>query len=79
MTFQVSLASFHSPLGCAAEPSAIGTTYILDESGRSNLPIDKTLKRHGDIILVPQPSDDPNDPLVCSSYRTSKSSFIRHT
>ena len=22
------------------------------------------LKKHGDIILVPQPSDDPNDPLV---------------
>lgn len=23
-----------------------------------------TLKKHGDMILVPQPTDDPNDPLV---------------
>jgi hypothetical protein len=42
-----------------------GTVYILDEPTEQtvrnpNLKYDKT----GTIILVPQPSDDPNDPLV---------------
>jgi hypothetical protein len=35
--------------------------------GRSGLKYDKT----GTILLVPQPSDDPNDPLVRPSKRPS--------
>jgi hypothetical protein len=49
----------------------LGTVYILEDetSGqsraehlarRSGLKLDPT----GEIVLVPQPSDDPNDPLV---------------
>lgn len=45
---------------------------MLDEAGQAGLRINQTLKRHGDIILVPQPSDDPDDPLVS---RTRKPSY----
>lgn len=46
-----------------------GTAFVLDgdrkreavqDAARSSLKYDKT----GKILLVPQPSDDPNDPLV---------------
>jgi hypothetical protein len=38
-----------------------------DGAGReASLKYDKT----GKILLVPQPSDDPNDPLVCASLHT---------
>lgn len=48
----------------------IGTTDILEREHPNNEPvIDSNLKydRSGSvpILLVPQPSDDPNDPLVC--------------
>jgi hypothetical protein len=49
-------------------PAVPGTVYILDQpvsaaapaARNPNLKYDPT----GTIILVPQPSDDPNDPLV---------------
>lgn len=39
-----------------------GTHRMFDENGRP-LPGDADLKKHGDIVLVPQPTDSPNDPL----------------
>lgn len=53
------------PLGIL-EPRAKkvpGTANVLDQEWKR----DPTLKRDktGNIILVPQPSEDPNDPLVC--------------
>jgi MFS family permease len=55
------------PLGIL-EPRAKkvpGTANVLDQEWKR----DPTLKRDktGNIILVPQPSEDPNDPLVCST------------
>ena len=47
-----------------------GTSFVLDDTSRPNLQaeVDSKLKydKSGPvpIILVPQPSDDPNDPLV---------------
>ena len=45
-----------------------GTVYLYDHEGRSvaQAECDANSKRDktGKIILVPQPSDDPNDPLV---------------
>ena len=54
----------------------IGTSYVLDDDSRPSQEgeFDSKLKydRSGPvpIILVPQPSDDPNDPLVDSSIPT---------
>ena len=45
----------------------LGTTNVFDSIQHSRED-NSTLKRHGDIILVPQPSDDPNDPLVSTLY-----------
>jgi hypothetical protein len=49
-------------------PAVPGTVFILDEPVAAATPVarDPKLKydRTGTIILVPQPSDDPNDPLV---------------
>lgn len=49
----------------------LGTAYVLDDERRKaaeHLTIDPSLKYDTSgktpIILVPQPSDDPNDPLV---------------
>lgn len=46
-----------------------GTVYVYEEArqNREQLSSNRNLKRDatGKIILVPQPSDDPNDPLVC--------------
>ena len=55
------------PLGIL-EPKAKkvpGTANVLDQEWKR----DPTLKRDktGNIILVPQPSEDPNDPLVRST------------
>lgn len=48
-----------------------GTTYVLDDARRSDeeTALDAQSKRDktGRIILVPQPSDSPNDPLVMPS------------
>jgi len=47
-----------------------GTVYVYEEAQRhaDQLNTNTTLKRDstGRIILVPQPSNDPNDPLVCT-------------
>jgi hypothetical protein len=46
----------------------LGTSYILEDQRNDHTALDSRLKydRSGDvpILLVPQPSDDPNDPLV---------------
>lgn len=59
------------PLGIL-EPKAKkvpGTANVLDQEWKR----DPTLKRDktGNIILVPQPSEDPNDPLVRSTRNTT--------
>jgi hypothetical protein len=49
-----------------------GTTLYFDDPGRPQIATELTAGLKCDrsgpvpIILVPQPSDDPNDPLVCS-------------
>lgn len=47
-----------------------GTALVLedDQEERTAVTRDANLKydRTGKILLVPQPSDDPNDPLVCA-------------
>jgi hypothetical protein len=52
----------------SGSPAVPGTVYILDEPATAAAPAARNpnLKydRTGTIILVPQPSDDPNDPLV---------------
>jgi len=56
-----------------------GTSYILDDdrSSTDDVPVNPSIKydRSGPvpIILVPQPSDDPNDPLVCNFITHGKS------
>jgi hypothetical protein len=54
--------------------SALGTSFVVDDEARraeNHTTLDPNLKydRSGSvpIILVPQPSDDPNDPLVRST------------
>ncbi|WYZ46590.1 hypothetical protein EsH8_IX_000815 [Colletotrichum jinshuiense] len=51
------------------EPEVIpGTRRLYDENG-NNLPGDASLLKHGDIVLVPQPTESPNDPLTWSLTR----------
>lgn len=45
-----------------------GTRRLYDNNGR-NLPGDASLLKHGDIVLVPQPTESPNDPLNWSLPR----------
>ncbi len=45
-----------------------GTTYLVDMNNTSDLG-DINVAKSGDIILVPQPSSDPNDPLNWSKPR----------
>lgn len=45
-----------------------GTRRLYDENG-NNLPGDASLLKHGDIVLVPQPTESPNDPLRWSKPR----------
>lgn len=45
-----------------------GTQRAFDSEGKP-LPPEAGLKRHGDIVLVPQPTDSPNDPLHWSLPR----------
>lgn len=46
-----------------------GTHRVFDADGKPLYPDDPSLKRHGDIVLVPQPTDSPNDPLHWSLKR----------
>lgn len=52
-----------------------GTVYVYEQARRNadHFNANTTLKRDasGKIILVPQPSDNPNDPLVCTALRYS--------
>ncbi|KAF9871301.1 major facilitator superfamily transporter [Colletotrichum karsti] len=45
-----------------------GTRRLYDENG-STLSSDASLLKHGDIVLVPQPTESPNDPLRWSLPR----------
>lgn len=45
-----------------------GTRRLFDENGKT-LPGDEHLLKHGDIVLVPQPTDSPDDPLNWSLWR----------
>ena len=51
-----------------------GTSFVLDDASRPPQAggINSRLKYDGSIILVPQPSDDPNDPLVRTQSYTSQ-------
>jgi MFS family permease len=53
-----------------------GTRRIFDKDGKPLYPGDPSLKRHGDIVLVPQPTDSPNDPLHWSMPRKIWHSFL---
>jgi MFS family permease len=52
-----------------------GTSHLYDASGNA-LSSEFNLKKHGDIVLVPQPTDSPNDPLHWSLLRKSWHSFL---
>jgi len=52
-----------------------GTRRLFDEHG-NNLPGDEHLIKHGDIVLVPQPTESPNDPLSWSMARKVWHSFL---
>lgn len=60
----------------------VGTSYVLDDESRppQNDEFDSRLKydKSGPvpIILVPQPSDDPNDPLVSSLINMIESGLL---
>ncbi|POS74757.1 hypothetical protein DHEL01_v206845 [Diaporthe helianthi] len=49
-----------------------GTRRLFDSEGHTLLSLSgdaSSLKKHGDIVLVPQPTDSPNDPLQWSMVR----------
>ncbi|KAK5947094.1 Major facilitator superfamily transporter [Knufia obscura] len=52
-----------------------GTRRLFDENGNT-LPGDEHLLKHGDIVLVPQPTESPNDPLNWSNARKIWHSFL---
>lgn len=52
-----------------------GTRRLYDANGNA-LQSDVGLKKHGDIVLVPQPTDSPNDPLHWSIPRKIWQSFL---
>ena len=53
--------------------NSAGTSFVLDDASRPSHAVDLDTRLKYDrsgpvpIILVPQPSDDPNDPLVSNS------------
>ena len=47
-----------------------GTRYLFDAQGHA-LASSAGLKKHGDIVLVPQPTESPNDPLHWPFWRKS--------
>ena len=52
-----------------------GTRRLFDAHGNT-LPGDEHLLKHGDIVLVPQPTESPNDPLNWSIARKAWHSFL---
>ena len=58
-----------------AELTSLGTVNVLEQEGQVKENV-AGLKKQGDIILVPQPSDDPNDPLVKLSYTHRRSKVL---
>lgn len=57
------------------EESLPGTRRVFDADGNP-LSTDVGLKKHGDIVLVPQPTDSPNDPLHWPLPRKAWHSFL---
>ncbi len=51
------------------EESIPGTLRLFDADGNPLVTEGTGLKKHGDIVLVPQPTDSPNDPLHWSMPR----------
>lgn len=60
---------FHTSTFGKVSNSFTGTAFVLDDATR-HVDVDSRMKYDNSgpipIILVPQPSDDPNDPLVRS-------------
>jgi hypothetical protein len=56
-----------------------GTVYVLDDASRTAVEADRDTHskrdKTGQIILVPQPSDSPEDPLVRSPVLCNASQF----
>ncbi|KAK1978878.1 major facilitator superfamily transporter [Colletotrichum cereale] len=79
------LASAAAPYNAAATPQPPpvgaedviipGTRRLYDEHG-NNLVGDASLLKHGDIVLVPQPTSSPDDPLRWSLPRKVWHSFL---
>lgn len=57
------------------EETIPGTRQLYDENGKA-LPGDEGLQKAGDIVLVPQPTGSPNDPLNWSKKRKIWHSFL---
>lgn len=53
-----------------------GTVYIYEDASRPTRPDSRRLKYGNDLILVPQPSEDPNDPLVRKSFAIATSQTL---
>ncbi len=45
-----------------------GTSILFEHSANDNSPTKHAAGGNSDLILVPQPSDSPNDPLVCHLF-----------
>ncbi|KAK1998317.1 major facilitator superfamily transporter [Colletotrichum falcatum] len=63
------------PVGAAEDVNVPGTRRLYDEHGKS-LPGDASLLKHGDVVLVPQPTASPDDPLCWSRPRKVWHSFL---
>lgn len=53
-----------------SSPGAVPATVILDERAQDGIASLSSLKRSGEVqvVLVPQPTDDPNDPLNWTQF-----------
>ncbi|KAI1618255.1 serine/threonine kinase 16 [Exophiala viscosa] len=60
----------------AMDESLPGTLRLFDANGNPLATEGTGLKKHGDIVLVPQPSESPNDPLQWSLSRKIWHSFL---
>lgn len=67
--------SRNASLPSAYQEELPGTRRLFDEAGHA-LAGDADLQKHGDIVLIPQPTDSPNDPLNWSLLRKTWSSAL---
>lgn len=54
----------------------LGTVYIYEDASRPTQPDSRRLKYGNGLILVPQPSEDPNDPLVRKRFAIATSQIL---